>query len=113
MTRSDASWCGDAEFGPRADDREVGLVVALGDEALADLAGDVRLGPADQPACRDLADDAVGGLRREAQQGDLVGVLRHPQLAQDERRGFERRAGEGPLESEQVHRHELVRDAQP
>ena len=30
---------GDAEFGPGADDREVGRVVALGDEALADLPG--------------------------------------------------------------------------
>ena len=38
--------------------------------------------PTSRPA-RDLADDAVGGLRGEPQQGDLVGVLDHPQLAQD------------------------------
>ena len=37
ITRSDASWCGDAEFGPRRDDRELGELVALGEEPLADL----------------------------------------------------------------------------
>ena len=86
MTRSEASWCGDAEFGPEPDDREVRLLVALGDEPLADLPGDVGLRPSDQAPGRDLADHAVGGLGGEAQERDLVGVLDHAQLAQDRSR---------------------------
>ena len=72
--------------GAGADDREVGLVVALGDEPLADLPRDVRLRPADQASGRDLGDDPIGGLGGEPQQRDLVGVLDHPQVAQDGRR---------------------------
>ena len=82
MTRSDASWCGDAEFGPGADDREQRLLVALGDEPLADLARDVRLGAPDEPAAGDLRNDPVGGVGREPEQRDLVGVLRHPERPQ-------------------------------
>ena len=42
-------------------------------------------------------DDPVGGLRRGPQQRDLVGVLDHPQLAQDGRREAEaRRPARGP-----------------
>ena len=63
MTRSDASWCGDAEFGPEPTIAKCGLVVALGDEPLADLARDVGLGAPDQPAGGDLRDDPVGGVR--------------------------------------------------
>ena len=79
ITRSDASWCGDAEFGPRRDDRELGVLVALGEEPLADLARDVGLRPADERPGGDLVDDAVGGRGGEAEELDLVGVLRHPQ----------------------------------
>ena len=83
ITRSEASWWGEAEFGPGPDDREIGLVVAFGDEPLPDLGGDVRLRPADQAAGGDARDDPVRRVRRERQQRDLVGVLDHPQLAQD------------------------------
>ena len=68
-----------------AHDREVRLLVAFGDESLADLPGHVGLRPSDQPPARDLADHAVGGLRGQAQERDLVGVLDHAQLAQDRR----------------------------
>ena len=71
MTRSPASWCGDARVGSRADDGERRRLVALGDEALADLAADVGLGPADEPAGGDLGDDAVRGVGRPSQQVDL------------------------------------------
>ena len=66
----------------RADDREVRLVVALGDEPLADLARDVGLGPADQLAGGDLGDDPIGGVGRRGQQRDLVGVLDDPEPAE-------------------------------
>ena len=65
-----------------ADDREVGLLVALGDEPVADLARDVGLGPADEATGGDLGDDPVGGLGGEPEQRDLVGVLRHPERPQ-------------------------------
>ena len=95
--------------GAGADDREVGLVVALGDEPLADLPRDVGLGPADQPPGRDLGDDPIGGLGGQPQQRDLVGVLDHPQVAQDGRRqGVLDRGPEGRLEPEQVHRQQRV-----
>ena len=83
MTRSDASWCGEAELGPEPDDREMGIVMTLGDQSLADLARDIRLGPPDQRAAGDLGDDPVGGVGGLGQQGDLVGVLDDPELAQD------------------------------
>ena len=54
ITRSDASWCGDAEFGPDATIANMRLFVTLVDEPLADLARDVRLGPSDQRAGGDL-----------------------------------------------------------
>ena len=46
----------------RSDDRELGLVVALRDQPLADLARDVGLRAPDQPAAGDLPDDAIGGV---------------------------------------------------
>ncbi len=95
--------------GAGADDREVGRLVALGDEALADLARHVRLGPAHERAGRDLGHHAVGGLRGEPEEGDLVVVLDHAQLAQD-RRG-QRDADVWPergLEAEHVHREHRV-----
>ena len=71
MTRSVGSWCGDAEFGPLATIQNAAHVVALVDEPVAHLARDVRLRPADEPAARDRFDDAVGRVRRLAQQLDL------------------------------------------
>ena len=62
MTRSDASWCGEAEFGPDPTIAKSAVVVTLGEQPLADLARDVRLGPADQPAGGDLGDDPIGGV---------------------------------------------------
>ena len=97
--------------GPRADDRELGAVVAFGDEALADLARDVGLGPPDEPAVGDLVDHPVGGLGGEPEEGDLVGVLHDPQLAQGERCGLEGDAGERGLEPQEVERPEPVGDA--
>ena len=85
MTRSDGLVVGRRRVRPGPDDREVGLLVALGDELLADLGGDVRLGPADEPPGGDPGDDPVGGLGRQAQERDLVGVLDHAQLAQHAR----------------------------
>ena len=54
--------------GPRRDDRELGVVVALREEPLADLARDVRFRPADERPGGDLVDDAVGGLGGEAEE---------------------------------------------
>ena len=94
-----------------ADDRKVGVVVALRDEPLADLPCDIGFGPPDQAPPGDLADHAIGGLRREAQQGDLIGILDHAQVAQDRRGervldgGTERR-----LEAQQVHGQHRVGD---
>ena len=114
MTRSDASWCGEAEFGPGADDREVGLVVALGDEPLADLARDVGLGPADQPAGGDLGDDPVGGVGRRGQQRDLVGVLDDPELGRGPATPSSNDASaRRSCETEQVPGGEVVRDGDP
>ena len=104
MTRSDASWWRRRRVRPGGDDREQPELVALGDEPLADLARDVGLGPADEPAGRDRGHDAIGGVGRLAEQGDLVGVLDHPEVAQDRRRGLE--AGARPemrLEPQEVH----------
>ena len=96
--------------GARTDDREVGGVVTLGDEPLADLPGDVRLGPPDEPSGGDRVDDAVGGRPGLAEQRDLLGILDHPQLAQDGRGRLE--AGrQDLLEPEQVARPEGVADA--
>ena len=67
--------------------------MALGDEPIADLAGHVCLGPADQPAVRDLPDDAIGSLGGETQEVDLVVVLDDPQVAQNERGGHEPGSG--------------------
>ena len=75
MTRSEAPWCGDAEFGPRPDDREVGLVVALGDETFSDFVRDVRLGATNESSSGDGGHDPVRGARGTAEQLDLVAVL--------------------------------------
>ena len=55
------------------------------DEALAQLAGDVGLGPADQGdlAGEQLGRHPVGGRRRLAQGRHLVGVLDRPERAGD------------------------------
>ena len=79
------------------------------EEPFADLAGNVGLGPPDQPTVGDLVDDLVGGLGGEAQEGHLVGVLDDPQVAQDERRGLEHHRGEGGLEPQEVESPEPVR----
>ena len=52
MTRSPGSWCGDALLGPEATIENSAPLVALRDEALPDLAGDVRLGPPDERPVR-------------------------------------------------------------
>ena len=72
----------------------MGVVVALGDEPLADLARDVGLGAPDQATAGDLGDDPVGGVGGLGQQRDLVGVLDDPQLAQDRRGELELGLGE-------------------
>ena len=88
----------------------MGLLVAFGDESFADLPGHVGLRSSDQPPARDLADHAVGRLRGEAQERDLVGVLDHAQLAQDgRRRVVGGRRGDGGLEPEDVERDHRVR----
>ena len=114
MTRSDASWWDDAEFGPERDDREQSHVMPLGDEPFADLAGDVGLGATDEPAGRDRRHDAIGRVRGLAEQGDLVGVLDHPEIAQDRGRGLE--AGGRPemrLEPEEMGGPQAVRHRDP
>ena len=94
--------------------RTAAVVVALGDEPLADLAGDVGLGPPDQPTGRDLGHDPVGRLGGQSQQRDLVGVLDHPQVAQDRRGELETgRAAQRRLEPQQVARPERVGDGDP
>ncbi len=73
ITRSEASWWGEAELGPHATIANVASVVTLGDQSLAHLAGDVGLGPPDEAPGGDLGDDPIGGLRGQAQERDLVG----------------------------------------
>ena len=94
----------------RAHDGELGAVVPFGDQAVAHLARDVGLRASDEAAVGDLVDHAVCGLRREPQQGDLVGVLHDPQIAQDERRGLEHDVRKGGLQPQQLDRPEAVRD---
>ena len=94
--------------GSRGDDRELGVLVALGDEALADLAGDIRLGPPDERAVRDRGHDPVGGLGGRPQQGDLVRVLAHAQRPQHARRHGEPRPGQHALEAQHERRAEPV-----
>ncbi len=112
MTRSDASWCGEAEFGPEPDDRELGAVVALREQAVAHLAGDVGLRAPDEAAVGNLVDDAVGGLGGEPQQGDLVDILHDPQVAQHERRRLEHDVRESGLQPQQVNCPQAVGDAE-
>ena len=95
---------------PGPDDGEFGVVVALGDQPLVDLARDVRLGPPDQPAGGDLGDDSVGGVGGLGQEGDLVVVLDDAQAAEDRRRELEACARQPFLEAEQVTRGQVVRD---
>ena len=87
--------------------------MALGEEPVAHLVGDIGLGPPDQPARGDLRHDPVGGLRRQSQQRDLVGVLDHPEVAQDRRRGLEPGGRERGLQSQQVAGPERVGDGDP
>ena len=99
--------------GPRSDDRELGELVTLGPEPVADFVRDVRLGPSDEAPGGDLVDDSVGRLGREAQQLDLVGVLDHPQAAQDARRRGPLGVRQVGLEPEQVVGSEPVRHGDP
>ncbi len=95
---------------PGADDREMGLVVALGEQPFAYLSGDVGLGATDQPAGGDLGHDPVGCPGGQRQQCDLVGVLDHPDLAQERRGEREPRIPEAVLERQQVAGRQVVRD---
>ena len=96
------------------DDGEVRLVVTLGDQPLADLARDVRLGPADQPARSDLGDDAVGGVGGLGQQRDLVGVLDDPQLGRGRvTRAAKRRPGRRSSSRSRCRAGQVVGDGDP
>src|SRR5271157_3165909 len=57
---------------PGSDDREIGHVVALVHQTVADLAGHVDLGAAHQTPGGDGIDRPVGSRRRKAQQSSLV-----------------------------------------
>src|SRR5439155_15230702 len=92
----------------RRDDREVWTLMAFGREPVPRLARDVRLGAPDEPARRDLVDDAIGRLRRLAEELDLLGVLRHPQLPRNGGSPLEADAGQLRLEPEDVARPERV-----
>ena len=89
------------------------FVVTFGDESLANLARDVRLGPPDERATGDLGDDPVGGVRGLGQKGDLVGILHDPELAKDRRCEFEPGLGEVVPEAQQVACREIVGDGDP
>ena len=82
--------------------------MAFGREPVPRLASDVRLGAPDEPARRDLVDDAIGRLRRLAEELDLLGVLRHPQLPRNGGSPLEANAGQLRLEPEDVARPERV-----
>jgi hypothetical protein len=56
---------------------------ALINQAIADLPADLGLGSADQGPLADPGDHPIGGLRRQPEEGDLVGILDHPELAGD------------------------------
>ncbi len=96
--------------GARGHDREVGRLVALGDEPLTCLPSHIGLGPAHESSGGDLVDDPVGSLCRAAQQCDLVGVLDHAQFAEDRRRSIESGSRHERLQPEQMARPERVVD---
>ena len=98
---------------PGADDRELGKVVAFGQQPLANLARDVGLGSADQRAGGDLLDDAIGGLGRQPEELDLVGVLDHPELAEDLAGALQAGRREPLGDLQDVHRPESVADPEP
>ena len=83
MTRSDASWCGEAEFGPEP---TIAKWASSWPSAMSrsrtSRATSASVRP-DQPAAGDLGDDPVGGVGRLGQQRDLVGVLDDPEPAED------------------------------
>ncbi len=110
MTRSDASWCGEAEFGPEPTIAKWASSCPSAIEPLADLARDVGLGPADESTAGDLRDDPIGGVGRLGQQRDLVGVLDDAQPAEDRRAELEPDTGQSLLEAEQVPGRQVVRD---
>ncbi len=77
--------------------------MALVDKALAHLASDVGLRPADQPRRGDARLGPIGGMGCRPQQFDLFRVLHLAQWADDLRREVEAHAGHGCLEAQQEH----------
>ena len=66
---------GRRRIGPRPDDREGRLVMALGDETFSDFVRDVLLGATDESSSGDRGHDPVRGARGTAERLDLVAVL--------------------------------------
>src|SRR3954471_17049135 len=92
------------------DDRKRGVVVALVDQSITDLAADLGLGPTDERPRRDLVDHAIGGLGRQPKEIELSCVLPHPELAQGGVRKGEGGGWQASLEGQDVHRPERPAD---
>ncbi len=86
--------------------------MTLRDQPVAHLARDVGLRAPDEAAVGDLVDDAVGGLRRQPEEGDLVAILDDPQVPQDQGGGLEHDCGQRGLEPQQLDRPQAVGDAE-
>ncbi len=111
MTRSESSWCGEAPFGPGADDDEVDRLVTLVEDGPGDVGTDLALGaarPEPLPHARVHAIDRETGLTQGV---DLVGVLADAQLLDEVTAEDLARLGEGVTEREDARCPHVVVDA--
>ena len=96
---------------PGGDDGELSRVVALVDEALAHLPGDVGLRAAHEPTGGDGLHDAVGRCSRLAHEDELLGVLGSAQRREQGGRQSPSDAGaQDGLEAQQEGRSQPVGD---
>ena len=111
ITRSDASWCGEAELGPDATiANSAWSWPSARSRSRTSRATSASVRPTSGPAAIwSTTRSAASAARRSSV--DLVGVLRHPERPERGRGRRERRGRQRGLEAEQVERPEAVRDA--
>ena len=111
MTRSPASWWGEAPFGPEptmAKSARSWPSSIRRPRISRPTSASVR--PTRRPAAiASIVRSAAAAARRE--EPGLVGVLDLAQVAQDRARGLEPAAGQGRLQRQHVHRPEPIREA--
>ena len=113
MTRSDASWWGEALFGPEPTiENSASSWPSARSRSRTSRATSASVRP-DEPAGGDPGDHPVGRLGREPEELDLVGVLDHPRLAQHRAGALEPGAGRGAEDAQDVHRPEPVAHGEP